>query len=182
MIPPFSSSFSGPPALPYSALHLQKLLQRSPTGLGRAGQLLPLPTAHLATLSHGRCPAVQPAGRCGLCRSRTWSQMPTPDKGATKCLLGPSPTLVQCRSLFHGDSHRDERMCLSDGATRPPDHSKGCFGLFFLIGLWAPLGHATVPDLPPRGHVLLLLLPVSQSTFIRHFLCAQPCAGCWGHK
>lgn len=70
---------------------------------------------------------VWPAGRCGLCSSRTPSRMPTPDKGASKCLLSPSPALVQSTSLFHRDSHRDERMCLSDGATEPPDHSRGCF-------------------------------------------------------
>lgn len=35
-------------------------------------------------------------------------------------------------------------------------------GLFFLIGLWAPLCHATVSPLLPRGHILTLL-PASQS-------------------
>lgn len=51
----------------------------------------------------------------------------------------------------------------------------------FSISLRAPLGRATVPALPPRGHVLILH-PVSRSTFIRHFLCARPCAGCWGQR
>lgn len=174
MIPPSSTSFSRPPALPYSAPCLQKLLRRSPTGSGRAGRPLPLPTAHLAALGQGWSAAAQPAGSCGLCSSRTRSQMPTPDKGATKCLLGPSPTLVQCRSLFHGDSHRDERMCLSDGAERPPDHSKGCF-FNQSLGSSRPCNCACSSPTWTR----LILLPVSQSTFIRHLLCAQPCAGCW---
>lgn len=51
----------------------------------------------------------------------------------------------------------------------------------FSISLWAPLGHTTVPALPPCGHVLTLL-PVSRSTLIRHLLYAQPCVGCWGHR
>lgn len=89
------------------------------------------------------------SGGVGRAALRTRSQMPTPDKGATKHLLGPNPTLVQCRSLFQGDSHRDERICLSDGATRRPDHSRGCF---FIQSLGSSLPCNCVSSSPTWTH------------------------------
>ena len=119
---------------------------------------------------------MRPAGNCVLCSSRTQSLIPTSDKGATKCLLDPSPTLVQFRSLSHRDSHRDEQMCLSDGATRPPDHSRVCF-LSQSLDSSLPCNCACSSPTWARPH------PSSScSTFTRYFLCAQPRAGCWGYK
>lgn len=179
MIPPPSFSFypSSRSPLLSSLSASRNLCKRSLTGLGRAGQLLPLPTAHLpAHCPEPRLWAVWWNRRWGLCSSKTRRRMPTPDKGATKCLLGPSPTLVQFGSLFHKDSHRDERMCLSDGATMPPDHPRGCF---CSQSLESSLPSNWVCSSPTWAHPH----PSSSCpTLIRHFLYAQPHAGCWGHR
>ena len=105
MIPPpsFSCALASRSPLLSSPKRLQKPLQRSPTGLGRAGQPLPLPTAHLPA----HCPEPRPCGRCRQHGSREWSQTPTPDTGASECPLGPSPTLCAIHVLFRGDCPRE---------------------------------------------------------------------------
>ena len=91
MIPPpsFSCTLASRSPLLSSPKRLQKPLQRSLTGLGRAGRPLPLPTAHLPA----HRPEPRPCGRCRLRGSSRRSQTPTPDTGASECPLGPSPTL-----------------------------------------------------------------------------------------
>lgn len=83
--------------------------------------------------------------------------MPTPGKGAL------STSSAQAQSLCNAD------LCSKETATG----MNGCAYLMgprgfqiipqavFLISLWAPLCHATVPALPPYGHVLIFL-PVSE--------------------
>ena len=121
MIPPpsFSCTLASRSPLLSSPKRLQKPLQRSLTGLGRAGRPLPLPTAHLPA----HRPEPRPCGRCRLRGSSRRSQTPTPDTGASECPLGPSPTLCVIHVLVP--------WRLSQGGAKCCQTSRLFQGLFF---------------------------------------------------
>ena len=154
MIPPPSFSFY--PGLPLSLTQLpkrlQKPLQRSPTGLGRAEQLLPLPNAHLPAhcLEPRPCDLPGVVG-CAALEHRAW--YPHQIKG----LLSASS--AQAQPLCNSDLCPIETVT---GMSRcaylmGPQGLQIIPGAVFSVSLWTLLCHATVHALPLLGHVLIFL-------------------------